>query len=542
VQDDFKVSSRLTVNLGVRYEWNGIANGEHLQLLNTLASLPGSPIVFNLPQTEKHNFMPRLGFAWDPKGDGKWALRGGFGVAYDVYPQNFPELSLPPQLQSEQDPNITCANQAAPSWCAGYNGATYDAGGNTGQGFLANGGLLQVNIPPRTQLEARNSTQGVMPDHILPRVYTWSFGVQHELFKNSSLELRYLGTHGTHLLVQRQLNARSAFDNGGAPLPEYFNPSDIPTDFTGAPTLEDFQAAIGRPYAAQGFLGSVTSFAPLASSNYNSVSADFIHRFSHGLYFRTNYTFARTIDNGTQELFSSLVQSRRSQDVNHLDQDKGNSALDIRHHFSLAWNYTVPTLHWGALSKVLGGWEYAGDWIIQSGSPLTVINFSDANGNLDSAGDRASFNPAGDPFVGSDVNTVCWNGTAVSTGCSTAAQIVGYVAANPNAGYVITGQGAVSNLGRNTLPSPGRNNWNMSLFKNTHITERFNVRFGAEVLNVWNHPQFSYSNPGAIALTAVDLSAISATGFVDPTASNFRDPHQLNGGGRQMILTLKVIF
>jgi carboxypeptidase family protein/TonB-dependent receptor-like protein len=541
-QDDWKVSPRLTLNLGMRYEWFGIPNGARLQQLNRIASLPGTDLLFNIPKSDTNNWMPRFGFAWDPKGDGKWAVRGGFGLSYDVIPQNFPTLSLPPQLQSEQDPDITCSLSGAPSWCADYVG-----GSGLGQGFLAGGGLLQVNLPPTNQAEARAATQGVIVDQVMPKVYTWTLSAQHELFKNTSLELRYLGTKGTQLPVQKQVNARSAFDNGATPLPTYFSLSDVPTSFTtGAPTLADFQSFIFRPYRADGFVGSVTSFPGLGDNIYHSGSVDFIHRSGKikGLYLRANYTWAHNLDNATNELFSSLINPRRPQDANHMEQERGRSVLDIRHKAALSWTYDLPK--WGIesafLKTLINGWQLNGTYIFQTGQPATARSVTDSNGNGDSAGDRPIFNPAGDPHLGTSSSAVCWDGVVVSFGCSTSANIVGYVADNANAGFVQAQAGSLSNVGRNTLTTPGRNNWDMALFKNTHITEQKYIQFRAEVFNVFNHRQFSFANPGVFPIAGIDDSAINAQGYVSVIDSQFLDPKQLNGGSRQIQLGLKFVF
>src|SRR5437016_6770502 len=106
-QDDFKLSPRLTLNLGVRYEYWTNPVGASTQTLNAISNVPGV-ITFGDPKTEKNNIGPRIGFAYDPKGNGKTAIRGGFGIAYDVKFQNFASITLPPQLQSELDPVSAC--------------------------------------------------------------------------------------------------------------------------------------------------------------------------------------------------------------------------------------------------------------------------------------------------------------------------------------------------------------------------------------------------------------------------------------------------
>src|SRR5207302_287198 len=106
--------------------------------------------VCRAPKPDVNNFAPRLGFAYDPTGRGKWAIRGGAGFAYDVTPNNFAINSLPPQRQTEQKPAVTCALPGAPAWCLTWKSNLVDSG----QGFLQGGGLLQVNVPPTTQLAA----------------------------------------------------------------------------------------------------------------------------------------------------------------------------------------------------------------------------------------------------------------------------------------------------------------------------------------------------------------------------------------------------
>src|SRR6202043_1958735 len=135
VQDDWKVTPRLTLNLGLRYEFNGLPRDEKLQNLNAISNDPAFNLIFRTPKTQKDEWAPRVGFAYDPFGTGRWSIRGGIGYFYDITPVNFPQLSLPPQLQSEQNPTITCGLVGqAPAWCPNATGGT---------GFLQGGGLLQ---------------------------------------------------------------------------------------------------------------------------------------------------------------------------------------------------------------------------------------------------------------------------------------------------------------------------------------------------------------------------------------------------------------
>jgi hypothetical protein len=552
-QDDWKVAPSLTLNLGLRYEWVGVPKLSTLQELNQIADCPACTskylpqgLIFRVPKSDTNNFAPRVGFAWDPGGQGKWSVRGGFGISYDVIAQNFPTLELPPQLQSEQDPDITCGLPNRPSWCAGYNPQIYAGGGQTGPGFLAGGGLLSVNIPPANQEEARAATQGYIFDSIQPKVYTWTTSVQRELWRNTSIEVRYLGTRGSSLFVQTQLNASSAFDRGAQPLPTYFNTADVPATFSaGSPTLSAFNAiAAVRPFRAQGFLGAVSAFTSNGENIYHSGSVDLNQRSWRGVTLRANYTWAHNIDNSTNELNSSSVNPRRAENGLNLDNERGNSVLDIRHKGAISWTWELPRTSFdnAFVKALIGGWFWNGTYLVQSGQPITALSNTDTNGNLDAAGDRAILNPNGDPTRGTDTRTVCWNGSVRSFGCADAAQIVGYVALDPTAQFVRARAGSLTNVGRNTLTSPGRSNFDMSFFKSFYFTEGTFLQFRTEFFNIFNHRQFTFANPGVFAVPGIDDSAVNAAAYSRVADPNFLNAQQLNGGSRTINLGLKLVF
>jgi hypothetical protein len=560
VQDDWKLTPRLTLNLGLRYEYSGVPRDENLQAINGISDDPALGLIFRAPKPDTNNFAPRFGFAWDPRGNGKWAVRGGAGLAYDVVPNNFAVNSLPPQLQSEQNPGLTCALAGAPQWCA-----TFDAANPTnptaGQGFLQFGGLLQVNVPPVTQADARAATQSLIPNHVSPKVITWTLGVQHELFRNSSVEVRYVGTRSLELPVQQRLNSASAFDpnvpgGGIAPLPTFISPSDVPVAVVSpASTLASFDNFNPLPLSGDGFLGSMTTFPPIGSGIYHAGSADFIHRFARGIYLRANYTYSKNIDNATNELFSSRVNPRRAQDGFDFAAERGLSALDIRHKFALSFLYEIPNVQTDhAFVKALAhGWEWGGTYLAESGQPVTPLSGVDSNANGDSAGDRTIINPAGVGLTGSTVNFVCNAGaggaTSIVTDPSTCgsgddSNIVGYVAANPTARFIQAGVGAKANAGRDTVSTPGLNIWNMSLLKNTKLSERFSLQFRAETYDTFNHRNFSIglpTNNGTIDQNT-NANPLSA-GYIFVTSGNlFLNNHQFNGGSRTMQLGLRLVW
>ncbi len=568
VQDDWKVTPRLTVNLGLRYEFNGLPRDEKLQNLNAISNDPTFGLIFRTPKTDKNNWAPRVGFAYDPFGSGRWSIRGGIGLFYDITPVNFPQLSLPPQLQSEQNPSITCSLVPAPAWCPSFLAKT------GGAGFLQGGGLSQVNVPPTTQKTARAASQGLMVDVVEPEILTWTLSLEHQLAGNTSIELRYMGNHAWSLPAQRRLNSASAFDpgfpgGGIAPLPTYFSPTQVPAAVAApASTLLSFDNFNHKPLSVDGFKGVFTVIPPIASSVYHSGSVDVTHRISHGIYIRGTYTFGHVDDDATNELFTSRVNPRRAQDGYNLRTDWGRSALDIRNKFALAVAYDFPNV--GSSSSIVkgfaNGWEWVGTYIAQSGQPITALSGVDSNGNGDAAGDRTILNPGGIDRTGTIVDFVCNDGAGGATRIVSAsavvdagipcgplvgtppaytdANIVGYVAEDPKAKYVQAGVGARTNVGRDTVSTPGLNIWNMSLIKNIRFTERWSAQFRASTFNTFNHPNPSIglpTNNGTIDQNQNANPLSTAYPFV--TAGNlFLNNTIFNGGSRRMELGLKVIF
>src|SRR6266852_3968180 len=454
-QDDFKFTSRLTLNLGVRYEYWTNPVGSSTQSLNAISNAPGL-ITFGNPKTDKNNIAPRVGFAYDPTGRGKTSIRGGFGIAYDVKFQNFASITLPPQLQSELDPNSACTLTPQPGWCTTPNNA----------GFLQLGGLPQTYIPPTGQAGARALTTAYIDDTVMPKILTWSLGVQRELARNTTVEVRYLGTRGLSLPVQDRRNLHSGFDAGLAALPEYFRVQDVPaTVSASAPTRAPWDlftnckaaAAVGAAcnyvYFPFGFQANVTSDPPFGSSVYHAGSVNFTQRARHGLTFNANYTYSHTLDNYTNEFLTSLLNPRRGQDTQQIHEDWGNSDLDVRHKAALSWTYQVPNIksdsRWA--KTLVNGFSIGSVFLAQTGQPVTLQSASDANGNGDTAGDRVMFNPFGTSLAGhiTTLENVCapaGGGNTYTGSCNAGDNTVGYLATDKNTGgdttarYVVAGK------------------------------------------------------------------------------------------------------
>ena len=186
-------------------------------------------------------------------------------------------------------------------------------------------------------------------------------------------------------------------------------PVDTLADFKAfCPSASKQPVAPCRNLSGEGCLGSVTTFPPAGSGNYHAGSVDFIHRFARGLYFRANYTFSKNIDNSTNELFSSYVNPRRSQDGFNFPNERGRSALDLPQKFAMTFVYDLPNVRNENrfVRGVANGWEWSGTYLAQSGQPVTPLSGTDANANGDVAGDRTIFNPAGVGNTGSYAWTI----------------------------------------------------------------------------------------------------------------------------------------
>ena len=538
-QDDFKVTSRLTLNLGMRYEYWTNPLGSSAQALNAISNVPGV-ITFGVPKTDKNNFAPRVGFAYDPTGHGRTAIRGGFGIAYDVKFQNFSSITLPPQLQSELDPASACTLTPTPSWCAQPNGA----------GFLAGGGLPQTYIAPATQADARGLTTSYIDDTVMPKILTWSLGVQQQLYKNATVEVRYLGTRGLSLPVQFRRNRISAFDAGLAPLPEYFKASDVPaTVAADAPTRAPFDAFNSNTYAQYGFLANVTSDPPFGGSIYHAGSVNFTQRSQRGLTFNANYTFAHTIDNATNEFFTSLLNPRRAQDTTQLNQNRANSDLDVRHKVAISWIYQIPNLpsENRFVKTFVNGFQLGSVFLAQTGQPVTIQSGTDSNANGDSAGDRVMLNPGGtNPIGGSKIERVCapvGGGATYEAGaCDGTDNTVGYLALDPTARYVVAGRGVRTTVGRNSFTSPGFGVLNLSVAKQFHFTEGKYLQVKGDFFNVLNHANYSLSNGNIFSVAGI-TTATTTQGYVLASNPNFLHPSSFFSGGiRSITLGLKFVF
>ncbi len=520
--DIWKVTKSLTLNLGVRYEYDTVPAAEGTQSLNAIANVPGL-ITFGKPQAQTTNIMPRIGIAYSPGTDGKTSIRAGFGTNYDVLFDNLGLLSLPPELSTTQD--VT---------------------GNTGSNFLATGGLPSTGPSANfTAAQARSLTSGYIPNVKRPESIQWNFGIQHEFGKNYIFETRYIGTRGVHLDVQTQLN-RQPVVNASNAIPVY---TTMPSAATLASLTNTYGAlhsayvgggSILPAYAAAGFDSTITSYQPEGSSSYHGWANQLTRRFSNGLQFIGSYTWSHAIDNSTADVFSTYTTPRRPQDFQNLTNDFASSALDHRNRITIEAIYDLPYFkhsNW-FMKNVVGNWEFAPIYTYQTGTLYTVQSGLDSNLNHDSAPDRAIVNNAGNKNIGTGVTPYNAAGQAVATGSP---DIVAYVANNPNAGYIATPSGALATAGRNTALLEPIDNIDMFAAKRFTFKERLGIELSARFANILNHPQYTGGYLNDVAPTGA--TSVSQHNFLIPTSDIFNQPSQaFSSNPRFLTLSAKITF
>ncbi len=544
-QDDYKVTPNLTLNLGVRYEYVGLPRDAKLQALNSISSVPGL-FNFRVPKVDKNNFAPRVGFAYSPNyesgilgrvfgGRGKSAIRANFSESFSEVFQNLVLLQLPPQFQQELD--VATANAAF--------------GLNLNQNFLQQGGVPARPIPPTTVADARAGTGSLIEDQRLGETYAFALSFQRELTPTTAVEFRYLGTRSRHLPVQSRLN-QPVVPNDLLTIPTFIGQTPAAAQLAGLRTLGsrlNDPRAFASPGDAAGIGGFVTAFEPEGSSNYDSAAVSVTRRFSRGLALTSAYTFSKTIDNSTNELFTSRVNPRRPQDARNLRNERGLSALDIPHRFVISANYEMPFFRKSSNSfvrNVLGGFTFAPIFQAQSGQPFTPNNNVDANLTFDTAGDRTILNLGGTAGTGSGVVGLDRNGNVVLGANGAPAtltfgnlfggvldNVVAYRAVNPNAQFIQTGFFARSTSGRNNIRSRGFNRTDLTVLKDFSFGGDRNYRFqaGAEVFNLLNQRIRTISGVGA-----------TTSAFANVDSSFFNNYSLGNFSGRTVQLRAKFIF
>jgi hypothetical protein len=505
LQDDYKLSERLTLNLGVRYDLFGLPVDRQARLVNFLLDqlrigttaapapppngfvqaaggrLPNVPTVTKtLVPTDKNNFAPRVGFAYRLDEAGKIVVRGGYGIYYDRISTryantqlfNFPYfaigIGLPGLLQSFANPFLNLPQPSA------FPVAPTIPSPLTPLAFPT------VGVP----------IAGVFVDPKLrtPYVQQYNLGVQWEFVKNTVLEIGYVGNKGTNLLQVVTLNQpvyNRATNSFVAPL------------------------AAGNVLSTnKNVTGGIQQVQTTSLSNYNSLQATLTRRFSNSLQTTAAYTFGRSIDYYSGAAINELTNIPGDQFNWRLN--RGRSDFNREQRLVISGVYEFPKVKYEsrALDKILNNWQISGIAVFQSGLPFSVID----NPN-NSVINRANYAPG---FVGNPVGSGSI-AARLSQYFNTAAFVQSRPVANgiSNVGIVTNPNfdpnAPFGNTPRNGFFGPEQKNVDVSVIKLIPINERFRGEFRAEFFNAFNW--VNYANPVSnIALGNFGQIASTSTG------------------------------
>jgi hypothetical protein len=551
VQDDWRITKRITLNLGLRYEYQGVPSESNNLLGNWEPSVGFEQVGKNIGSIYKGdhtNFSPRFGVAWDVTGKGTTVVRAGASLIYDL-------LSMSSFLSQQNTTNtvtlglgvvptgasiVTCP--AGPTACQTTGvplvtpgiGSIVATGLSLGPSQLNwNGssvggapiypadatGLVQCGdglTPPATAANPKPvanpgpcSIFAMNRNYRTPYVTNWTLGIQHAFSNKLALDVAYVGNHGTKLAGIQDLNQ--------------LNPQSA-----GEIACGNCEANSNRPFASQfPYLQFINYYSNLYLSNYNGLQATLTARNFHGLEFVLGYTYSHALDDMSYNWNQYLPKNSTDPRAEY-----GNSDFDIKHRFTLSLTYSIPGKKtWGQL---LEGWQVNSIVTLQSAQPWQTIDqgndFSRTGELADrwdffgNPGDFHSDGPRGIPFCTSPPNgansVISPNNLPSCTQTDAIAGPIPFSSAQAttmwnsclakapdpsptgtlfSAGCFVQGKsvlvppavGTFGNLGRNVFRDTGFRNVDFSVSKNWKFKERFNAQFRVEMFNVFNHPNFA---------------------------------------------------
>jgi hypothetical protein len=444
--DDFHVTPRLTLNLGLRWEYNGAPYDAKTPLsiadlsANSLTCSPKPNCQYllagsnGLPRglfnTGKNDFAPRVGFAWRPLNTEKLVVRSAYGIFWDA-------ATLLPSSLTKQNP---------PSYKFDY---FINSGANVIQNILQSPVNLIVSFRP-----AANYHDAYMQQ--------WNFGAQYEFTPQIILETAYVGSKGTHLKGFHDGNQSAP--GGTAPYPQFGSLATIDTD---------------------------------RDSTYHSLQARFEQRPWHGLSYLLAYTWSKSIDNSS-ELLGSATEGQYAQDGNNLSGERGLSGFDTRHRLVWSGVYETPILSGirvRAARALLSSWQLGTILSIQSGQPFTVYRSGyQSNTTLITGSDRPDL--IADPFAAGPVNanpdatchsTISQGGRAADRTRTVLTWVNPCAYSDPN----LLGQFRFGTSPRNGVIGPGLVDMDLSIGRSIALfRESQTLSIRADVFNLFNHPNF----------------------------------------------------
>lgn len=507
-QDDWKLRRNLTLNLGVRWEYfgpphnfrEGIDSNFYFGTGVTPVPNPSSNVFFpsNSPliarlvtgsfqqrdhsiwEKDTNNFAPRVGFAWDVFNDQKLVVRGGGGMFYDRIWNNLFE-------------NIRFN---APF----FNFSTIGAFGNgVPAGPLSTPGLFTVPFTSTRLFNDPANLPAPSPRHmdqnlVTPFLYQAFLGVQHEVAKNTVVEVNYITTMGRQLTGVVNINTFNGRSGG---------------------TLATTGRSLGSTRRPSTAIASDNFRTNGFTSSYHGGQAILRHRARFGLQLNASYTFSKAIDT-ISDAFNARLGLNPTDNFN-INLDRGRADFDVRHKFVTDFSYEIP---FQKENRWLGGWEATGIVTVQTGAPFSVFS-SSSNEDANADGiftDRAVFIGSG------SLNSVINHSKSPADGYFDSAQFVGLVtrakaigpaaACGPNNGVILsnTQWWCDGTSGRNILTGPGFVNFDFGLHKQFKVTENSKLQFQANAFNVFNHPNFGRPSGNLNSAATVGKSTFTING------------------------------
>ncbi len=536
--DDFKVTPRLTLNLGLRYELfttikeannnqatfdfnsNSLIapSGQNAQLTPTLATeltLQNNG-TRGLISPDLNNFAPRVGLAFQISD--KLVLRGGYGIFYggqENGPFSNPSPGFNPPFLSSEAYNTPCS---APFANPAYQDCSISAANNGGLALnQLQAGFSNNTVTGLSPLADPNSPElySLDPHLVTPYNQQWHVGLQYQLPADTVLEVSYGGSRGSKLF---------AFYNGNQAVP-VLGTDSIPTaprrpaqnnNWPGANGPCDANPANDYADAANcnpALDVAIDTFRSNALSNYNSLQVRLEKRYSHGLQYELAYTFAHALDTASSASLGS-VNNGDFQDQRYPDENYGNADFDVRQRLVFSYVYDLPFGHGrsyaadssGVVNQIIGNWQMTGVFSRATGNYYTATDINDVSGG--DCGGTVGFYCSRPNVVGNPNAKPCIAGTLFNT-CAFADN---------------TNLGTFGDAGRNIIEGPGYTEWDTSLVKQFPIKEQKQLEFRAEFFNVLNHVNYLFGQFGAISAEPTPLE-LGQSSFGYPLAA--RAPRQI---------------
>jgi hypothetical protein len=490
-QDDFRVSRNLTLNLGIRMEWAGgptERNGTISNLFfnnNTAFGAAGAG-PFGFFETGRPSFNsstnwgPRVGFAYNVGNDGRTVIRGGYGIAYDFIFLN------PITNQRFLPPFIVTGSLSGQSNFTGENSLANQVAGNSlfqrqtaaTAGQFSTTALNFGNVSPVIDANLRN-----------PQIHQWNFGLQREQF-GIVFKASYVGTKGNYLLRSRDINFIA---NPPAPATSIADEAARRTQFTAAVAAQN-GGLTARSNRIDPRFNVVALLDNSANSNYHGLQFEAQRRIGQTLFLNANYTWAKSIDDGSDALGVLINDSSTQQDPRNNRDNRGPSQFDLRHRAVIThtWEprWFAGSSNW-FVKNLVGNWGFAGISSFRTGFPVTLEagNRLGLAGPLTAIGGGGAIRPnVAGPINGWDPRPTGSAGAPFGTTADAGGQQISNYATQLGLSQPLLGN--FGTMGRNILRLNGERNFDWNVYKNFSVTEdvRFQVR--AEFYNVFNNTSF----------------------------------------------------